>query len=303
MKIGFIGLGRMGANMVENLLDHKHIVVGYNRHPQPTKELSKKGMIPAYSLKEFITQLPTQKIIWLMIPAGKPVDDALKELIPLLKKDDIIIDGGNSYFKDSIRHAKEVKKKGLHFIDCGTSGGISGARHGACMMIGGDKKTFKRIEPLFKSMCVKNGYAYMGKSGAGHFAKMVHNAIEYGMMGAIAEGMETIKKSPFDIDLKEASKAYAHGSIIESRLMSWLNEAFQRKGYLESIHGEVPKGETEEEMEKLEKMTTMPLLHQARLMRVKTRKQASYSGKLIAAMRQQFGGHRVNINNRKVRNK
>jgi len=294
MRIGFIGLGRMGFSMVQNLLEHGHHVVGYNLHPQPTKKLAKKGLTPAFSLEEMIRKLSGKKIIWLMIPAGKPVDMVLKELAPLLKKGDIVIDGGNSYFKDSIRRGKELKKKGIGFLDCGTSGGISGARKGACMMIGGDQKVFKKVEILFKDMCVKNGYGYMGRSGAGHFVKMVHNGIEYGMMGAINEGMLAIEKysKTFGTELKEAAKVYAHGSIIESRLMSWLYDSFNRKDYLNLISCEVPKGETEEEMKKLEKLATMRVLHQARLMRANSRKQG-ICGKLIAAMRNQFGGHKV----------
>jgi 6-phosphogluconate dehydrogenase len=293
MKIGFIGLGRMGKNMVLHLLEKGHKVVAYNRSPGPIKEVAKKGAISAYSIKELIEKLPKQKIIWLMIPAGKPIDNIIKDLLPYLKKGDIIIDGGNSYFKDSIKRYNMLKKKGIHFIDCGTSGGIEGARYGACMMVGGDKSAFKKTEKLYKDMCVKNGYAYMGKSGAGHFVKMVHNAIEYGMMASIAEGMNAIKKYSkyFGTDLKEVAKVYSHGSIIEGRLIKWLYLGMNRK-YFKDIKGIVPKGETEEEMEKLEKLANMPMLHEARLMRVKTRKKPSFIGKLIAVMRNEFGGHK-----------
>ncbi|MFQ5532199.1 MAG: NAD(P)-binding domain-containing protein, partial [Candidatus Nanoarchaeia archaeon] len=197
MKIGFIGLGRMGENMVLNLLDHKHKVIGYNKSPGATKKLSKKkGFTGAYSLEEAVNKLKDQKtkVIWLMIPAGKPVTETIKKLIPLLKKGDIIIDGGNSFFRDSQRRGKMLKEKGIHFLDCGTSGGMEGARHGACMMIGGDKKVFKKVEVLFKDMCVKDGYGYMGTSGAGHFVKGIHNGIEYGMIGSIVEGMNAINK-------------------------------------------------------------------------------------------------------------
>jgi 6-phosphogluconate dehydrogenase len=294
MKIGFIGLGRMGKNMVLNLLSKKHGVVVYNRSPQPIKEMERQGAIGAYNIEEFIKKLPEQKIIWIMISAGKPVDIVISNLLPYLKRGDIIIDGGNSYYKDSIRRNNELKKKGIHLLDCGTSGGIKGARYGACMMIGGNKQVFKKIENIFKDMCVKDGYGYMGKSGAGHFVKMVHNGIEYGMMGAIAEGMEVIRKynSKFKTNLKDVSKVYAHGSIIAGRLMSWLWNAFQKKSYLESISCEVPKGETEDEMEKLEHLADMPILHQARLMRVRTRK-GEVCGRIIAALRNEFGGHKV----------
>lgn len=293
MNIGFIGLGRMGFNMVQNLLDHNHKIIATDLNTKAVKKISRKGAKGAGSLKEMVESLPSRKIVWLMIPAGKPVDDILRELVPMLKKGDAIIDGGNSYFKDSIRRSKELKRDGISFLDCGTSGGVSGARHGACMMIGGDKKVFKKMEVLFKDLCVKDGYGYMGRSGAGHFVKMVHNGIEYGMMGAIAEGVQAVKNSDFNSDIQKVVKVYAHGSIIESRLMSWLHDSFQKKGYLASISGEVPQGETEEEMKKLEKIADMKVLSEARKMREETRKRRSFAGKLIAAMRNQFGGHAV----------
>src|SRR3989344_6778573 len=270
MKLGFIGLGRMGLNMVFNLVDNKHQVVAYNRSPEPTKEAANYGAIPAYSLQELIDKLPSPKIVWIMIKSGPPVDDMIAQLVPLLQKGDIIIDGGNSYFENSKRRYAELKKKGIHFLDCGTSGGMEGARHGACMMIGGDREIFQKVEVLFKDMCVKDGYGYMGKAGAGHFAKMVHNGIEYGMMGAIAEGVQALKEAPFDMNLKEVVRVYAHGSIVESRLLGWLHKSFQTEGYLETISGEVPRGETEEKMKALESLAAMPILHQAIIMREET---------------------------------
>jgi len=295
MKIGFIGLGRMGYNMVLNLLDKKNKVVVYNRSPEKIDKISKKEAIPSYSIKELVSKLPKQKIIWLMVNAGKPVDDIIKRLVPHLKRGDIIIDGGNSFFKDSIKRCNSLKKKGIHYLDCGTSGGMEGARRGACMMIGGNKKIFKKVEKLFKDMCVKEGYGYMGKSGAGHYVKAVHNGIEYGMMGAIAEGMGAIKSQnkKFGTDLKDAIRVYAHGSIIESRLVSWLEKSYMEKGYLNAISNVVPKGETEEEMKKIKKMHPMLVLDQAIKQRANTRKKPIYEGKLIAAMRNQFGGHKV----------
>jgi 6-phosphogluconate dehydrogenase len=294
MKLGFIGLGRMGSNMVLNLAEKGHKIVALNRSPEPTRKLAKKKNITgAYSIEELISKLPKQKIVWLMIPSGKPVDDTIASLLTHLKKGDIIIDGGNSYFKDSQRRYKALKRKGINFLDCGTSGGIEGARNGACMMIGGDKGAFKKTEKLFKDMCVKDGYGYMGESGAGHFVKGMHNGIEYGMMGALAEGLSGIQKhnKEFKTDLKEVAKVYAHGSIISGRLASWLQQGVNRK-YYNKISGSVPKGETEEEMAKLEKMAPLKILHQARLMRVKTRRSPSLIGKLIAVMRNEFGGHK-----------
>jgi len=294
MKIGFVGLGRMGGNMVLNLLEHKHKVVAYNRHSAKLPKYVRKGAKGVTSYEELITNLPKSRIVWLMV-TSKAVDKVLKEIVPLLSRGDIVIDGGNSYFKDSIRRYKKLKRKGINFIDVGTSGGMEGARHGACMMIGGDRSAFKKTEKLYRDMCVKDGYGYMGKTGAGHFVKMVHNGIEYGMMGAIAEGMQAVlkHKKTFGTDLNTVAKVYANGSIIESRLMSWLLRSYNTKGYLSAISGEVPKGETEKEMENLEKLADMKVLHTARIMRVKTRKKKTYAGKLIAAMRNQFGGHKV----------
>lgn len=293
MKIGFIGLGRMGSALVANLIDHKHEVVVYNRHKEKADHLGKIGAIPGYSIEELISKLPSQKIIWLMITAGKPVDEILSKLLPHLKKGDIIIDGGNSFFKDSIRRYNQLRKKGVQFLDCGTSGGIDGARNGACMMVGGDKSAFLKVEPILKDISVKNGYSYLGKSGSGHFVKMVHNGIEYGMLGALAEGMQIINEFDKTIDLKEVAKVYANGSIIEGKLTKWLHEIYQNPELLK-IQGSVPKGETEEEMKKLEKIGNMKILKQSRLMRVKSRAKPSYSGKVISSIRNQFGGHKTN---------
>ena len=295
MKIGFVGLGRMGSAMVENLAEHRHSIVVYNRSSGPARKLArKKNIFASSSLEDMVSQLPARKIIWLMVTAGKPVDLILKNLIPLLKRGDIIIDGGNSFYKDSIRRHATLRKHGIYFFDCGTSGGIKGARNGACMMIGGDKKMFKVVEPLFRSMCVTNGYSYMGRNGGGHFVKMVHNGIEYGMMGAINEGFLALEKyeKSFGYNLRDVSKVYSNGSIIEGRLMNWLWASFRQERYLKSISCEVPVGETEMEMKKLEKLSRMKILREARLMRKRTRK-LGRCGRLIAAMRNQFGGHAV----------
>jgi len=294
MKLGMIGLGRMGLNMTYNLLEHGHNVVGYDHNQKNIDAAARKGAKKATGYEELTCQLKKPRIFWLMIPS-QYVDDALDELTPLLDRGDIIIDGGNSFYKDSQKRHAKLKKNGIHFVDVGTSGGVEGARHGACMMIGGDKAIFKKTEKLYRDMCVKNGYGYMGKPGSGHFVKMVHNGIEYGMMGAIAEGMQAIKKhtKTFGTDLEEVAKVYANGSIIESRLMGWLYDSYATKGYLEDISGTVPKGETEEEMKHLEKLASMKVLREARLMRANTRKKPSYAGKLLAALRNQFGGHKV----------
>lgn len=292
MKIGFVGLGRMGGNMVFNLMDKGHKIVVYNRTSEVTRKFVKKGAIGSYSFEEMVGKLSGQKVIWLMITA-RAVDENINNLLPYLNKGDILIDGGNSYYKDSIRRANNLKKKGVHYLDVGTSGGIDGARHGACMMIGGEKKIFKKVEKLFRDMCVKDGYGYMGSSGSGHFVKMVHNGIEYGMMSAIGEGVNAVKKhsKKFKTDLKEVTKVYSHGSIIEGRLMDWTRIGMNRN-YFKKISGKVPKGETEEEMKNLIKLANMPILKQSVNERKKTRKNGSFFGKLISVMRNEFGGHK-----------
>jgi 6-phosphogluconate dehydrogenase len=294
LKIGFIGLGRMGSNMVFNLLDHKYEVVVFNRTAEKMAEPVKAGAIPSSSISELVKLLPEKKVIWLMVNAGEALDQVISELTPLLKEGDIVIDGGNSYYKDSQERYKNLKKLGISFMDCGTSGGMGGARNGACLMIGGDKESFDYTKNIFQDLAIPDGFAYLGNSGSGHYVKMVHNGIEYGMMSALGEGFETIKNSDLNIDLKQVAKVYSHGSIVESKLMSWLAEAFNEDGYLDAISGEVPKGETEEEMKKLDASTDMPSLKSAIQVREQTRVTPSYAGKLISAMRNKFGGHKVN---------
>lgn len=295
-KIGFIGLGRMGENMVFNLLDHKKSVVVYNRTADKMTEVVKAGATPSSSISELVSLLPERKVVFLMVTASA-LDQVIAEVTPLLKAGDIIVDSGNSYYKDSQRRYAELKKVGISFVDCGTSGGMSGARHGACLMIGGDRESFEYLKEVFADLAMsEKAFAYLGSSGAGHYVKMVHNGIEYGMMSALGEGFEVIKNSNLNVDLKEVAKVYAHGSIIDSKLMSWLEESFNEAGYLEAISGSVPKGETEDEMKKLldEAQDKMPSLDNAVKVREQSRTTPSYAGKLISAMRNRFGGHKVN---------
>ena len=296
LKIGFIGLGRMGENMVLNLLDRGYKPTVYNRTQEKMVAVVKRGAIPSISISELVSKLPEKKVVWLMVNAGAVLDQVLDELTPLLNDGDIVIDGGNSYYKDSQKRYAKLKKLGISFMDCGTSGGMGGARNGACLMIGGDKESFDYTQNLFKDMALLDGFAYLGESGSGHYVKMVHNGIEYGMMSALGEGFETIKDSGLNIDLIEVAKVYSHGSIVESKLMSWLAEAFDEPGYLNAISGEVPKGETEEEMKKLliGAKGKMPSLGNAIQVREQSRLTPSYAGKLISAMRNKFGGHKVN---------
>ena len=199
MKIGFVGLGKMGFNMAQHLLECGHDLVLFDLSAVAVASLAEKGGLPAASLEELAGMLQSPRFIWLMVPAGDPVDTTLDTLIPLLQPGDIIIDGGNSHYTDSVKRAARLNDKGIHFLDAGTSGGLEGARQGACMMVGGDKHAYDLVEPLLKDMCVENGYGYMGRSGSGHFAKMVHNGVEYGMMQAIGEGFDLLDSSGYGI--------------------------------------------------------------------------------------------------------
>ncbi len=296
MKLGFIGLGRMGFNIALNLKDHKIDVVAYNRSPEPVKEIKKKGVKVAFSIKELMKKLPKQKIIWIMVTAGKSVDAVVKELLPYLNKGDIVIDGGNSFYEDSIRRQNYLKKKGIHFVDIGTSGGLSGARHGACLTIGGDKNIFKKIEPICKAVSAKNGYAYVGQAGAGHFVKMVHNGIEYALLQAYGEGFELLYKGPYkNLDLRKISTTWKNGSIIRSYLTELAEKAFAKDSKLSMVRGIIGGGETGEWTIKTAKefgvdAGTIKLALEARK---KSQKKPRFAGKVVAALRNEFGGHKI----------
>jgi len=242
---------------------------------------------------EMTAALGSHKTVWVMVPS-KYVDAVLEELLPHLNPGDTIIDGGNSFYQDSLRRHKTLKEKELKFLDVGTSGGMEGARHGASIMVGGLPEVFAPVEHIFAALATSDGYARVGDEGAGHFVKMIHNGIEYGMMGAIAEGMSVLHahETEFGIDLKEVLKPYEHESIITSKLITWLREAYE-EGQIDAIKGEVPQGETEFEMEHITTLGDVKVLEAALAQRKQTREQESYLGKLVAAMRNQFGGHKV----------
>lgn len=296
MKIGYIGLGKMGYAMVERLLEHDHEVVVYNRSPEPTDELATKGATAAYSLQEVVENIEGPRTIWLMIP-WKAVDSVLEELLPLLDEGDLVIDGGNSPYTETVRRAKEVTEKGIRFMDIGVSGGPGGARNGACMMIGGEKSDYEPLVPLFKDLNVPEGFGYMGGHGAGHYVKMVHNGIEYGMMQAIGEGFEVMKKAEeFDVDLLEVTKVYNHGSVIESSLVGWLQKAYEQDGQdLERISGEVSHtGEGQWTVEAAKRVDVpVPIIEGSLQFREDSQGDPSYTGQVVSALRNQFGGHDV----------
>ncbi len=292
-EIGFIGLGRMGLNMTTLLVEKGYRVVGYNQTEDPRAEAEKAGIEVVDSQAQLVQALVGPRVIWLMVPSGV-VDAVLDELVPQLSSGDTVIDGGNSFYQDSIRRHGALKEKDIHFLDCGTSGGMQGARNGASIMVGGNPEVFAIHEHIFAALAAKDGYALVGREGAGHFVKMVHNGIEYGMMGAIAEGMTVLHEQSdmFGIDLSAVLRPYEHESIISSKLVSWLREAYEQ-GQIDMIKGEVPHGETEFEMEHITTLGDVKVLEAALAQRKQTRAQPSYLGKLVAAMRNQFGGHKV----------
>ncbi|ERJ11803.1 6-phosphogluconate dehydrogenase protein [Haloplasma contractile SSD-17B] len=295
MQIGIIGLGRMGYNLALNMRDHDHDVVAYNRSSNKVDLAVEEGLKGAYSLEELVNQLEKPRVIWIMIPAGKPVDDTLDALIPLLDQEDIIIDGGNSKYKDTLRRYEILKKLGLNFVDVGTSGGIEGARNGACMMVGAHDEVFKTIESVIKDSCVEKGYLHTGRNGSGHYVKMIHNGVEYGMLQAIAEGFEILEKSQFDLDYKEVARVWNHGSVIRSWLMELMQNAFTKDPNLDEIKGVI--GSSGEGLwtveEALELQVPSAVIASSLFTRFRSQQQDTFSGKVVAALRNEFGGHKV----------
>ncbi len=295
MKLGYIGLGKMGANMVERFLEKGYEVVAYDRNEDAVKVAKNKGAQTADTLAVLIAALPLPRLVWIMVPYHA-VDAVLKELTPLLAMGDVVVDGGNSPYKESIRRAKELEAWGIDFLDVGVSGGPAGARNGACIMVGGKKDVFQKFETVFRDLSVPDGYGFMGRSGAGHFVKMVHNGIEYGMMQALAEGFSVMKASDFRLDLTKITDVYNHKSVIESRLVGWLQSAFAQYGEdLKDITGSAAQsGEGMWTVQAGKELgIPTPIIQAALDFRIQSLKNPSYTGKLISAMRNQFGGHEV----------
>ncbi|MBI2074284.1 MAG: decarboxylating 6-phosphogluconate dehydrogenase [Candidatus Levybacteria bacterium] len=295
-EIGMVGLGKMGANLARQLRSKGWKVFGFNRTSDVTKSLEPEGIIGTYSLEELANKLSKPRTIWLMT-SYQAVDEVLNELVPFLEKGDTIIDGGNSPYKDSIRRAKELDSKGINFLDVGVSGGPDGALNGACIMVGGKKELYEAYEPLFRDLSVKDGYGYMGNAGAGHFVKMVHNGIEYGMMQSIGEGFEVLKKSPFFLNLYSVADLYNHSSVIASRLVGWLKEAYVKFGDNldtdECCSGKVSQsGEGQWTIETAKELEVpVEIIEGAVEFRKKSQEKPSYTGQVISALRHQFGGH------------
>lgn len=295
MDIAIIGLGRMGGNMVRRLLRDGHRVVAHNRSRGPIDELASEGAIAAYELEDVIKELKAPRAIWLMVPAGQPVDDQIAALLPMLDKGDIIIDGGNSRYTDTIARHDRLKEQGIHFVDAGTSGGVWGLEVGYCMMVGGPDEAVKVVEPAFKSLAPEGGYMHIGPSGSGHFVKMIHNGIEYGMMQAYAEGFEILEKSRYDIDLRAVADLWMHGSVVRSWLLELAERAFAEDPHLETIKGYVnDSGEGRWTVfESIDLDVAAPTIYMALAMRFLSRQDDTFANKVLAALRNQFGGHAV----------
>lgn len=296
MKIKIIGLGKMGLNLVTNLVNHEHEVICFDINEEARNQAMEIGATATSSLEELLQKEKTaNSVYWLMLPSGKITEDMIKICRDNLEANDILIDGGNSKFADSIHHYHFLKEKEIHFLDVGTSGGMSGARDGACMMVGGDKVIFDSIEELFKDLCVANGYLYCGEAGSGHYLKMVHNGIEYGMMQAIGEGFNLLHHSRYDYDLEQVARVFNNGSVVRSWLMELTENALRENPTMDGISGQVPSsGEgkwTVEEM--LELGQSAPVITQSLLTRYASMDTEKYGEKVIASLRNQFGGHAI----------
>lgn len=296
MHIGIIGLGRMGLNMARRLHLSGHTVIVYNKTPEKIKTAQGEGIKGAYSIKELCGALPKPKTVWLMIPAGRPVDDMLGSVKGYLSEGDTVVDGGNSFYKDAVRRHKELKELKIDFLDAGVSGGIWGLKNGYCIMAGGQREAFDRLTPILKSLAAENAYLFCGAPGAGHFVKMAHNAIEYGMMEAYAEGFELLKTSEYGgVDMAEVSALWMRGSVVRSWLLELLEGALRKDKGLSSISGYVEdSGEGRwSVMDAVERGVNMPVITASLFRRFRSRQDESFGEKILAAMRAEFGGHAV----------
>ncbi|MGE7852357.1 phosphogluconate dehydrogenase (NAD(+)-dependent, decarboxylating) [Bacillus paramycoides] len=294
MQVGLIGLGKMGLNLGKNLIDHKHQVAAFDLNTSAVEEMKEYGATGVSSLNELVQSLESPRILWVMVPHAV-VDSVINEVTPLLSKGDILIEAGNSHYKESIRRYEQLKTEGIHFMDAGTSGGMEGARNGACYMIGGDQEAWEIVEPIFRDTAVENGYLYAGEAGSGHFLKMVHNGIEYGMMAAIGEGFEILEKSEFDYDYEKVSRVWNNGSVIRSWLMELTENAFSKDAKLDEIKGVMhSSGEGKWTVETaLDLQAATPVIAMSLLMRYRSLDNDTFTGKVVAALRNEFGGHAV----------
>ncbi|MBI1845454.1 MAG: decarboxylating 6-phosphogluconate dehydrogenase [Candidatus Rokubacteria bacterium] len=295
MEIGFVGLGRMGMNMVTRLARGGHRVVAFDRDRDRVKESVAVGATGASSLEDVVARLSRPRAVWVMVPAGAPTEETIEALAPLLDQDDTIVDGGNSYFKDDARRAQALAGRGIHYIDAGTSGGIWGLKVGYCLMVGGERRIFERLEPIFTTLAPADGYAYMGGSGAGHYVKMIHNGIEYGMMQAYAEGFELMHRSPYGLDLHAIARLWNRGSVVRSWLLELAESALEKDASLAAIKGYVEdSGEGRWTiLDAIEKDVPLPVITASLYTRFRSRQSDSFADRMLAALRNAFGGHAV----------
>jgi len=296
MRIGFIGLGRMGANMVRRLLRDGHEVVAYNRTAEKTREIAGEGADPAFSIAELVGKLQAPRTVWVMVPAGDATEAQIEELLEHLDPGDTIIDGGNTNFHDDVRRHAALRERGIQYVDAGTSGGIWGLANGFCLMVGGEPEAVKAIEPIFLSLAPQDGYLHVGGPGAGHYVKMVHNGIEYGLMQAYAEGFEIMHASDYDIDLAGVAELWMQGSVVRSWLLELAGRAFRANGQdLDKLKGYVSdSGEGRWTVqEAIDRDVPAPVITLSLLTRLRSRQEDSYGGKVLAALRNEFGGHEV----------
>jgi 6-phosphogluconate dehydrogenase len=296
MQIGFIGLGRMGGNMVRRLLRDGHEVVAYNRSPEKTREIATEGAVAAFSLEELVQKLEKPRAVWVMVPAGDATEAQIRDLTALLEPGDTIIDGGNTNFHDDVRRHAELAGAGLNYVDAGTSGGIWGLQNGYCLMVGGEPAAVTPLEPIFRSLAPEDGYLHAGGPGAGHYVKMIHNGIEYGLMQAYAEGFEILHASEYELDLAKIADLWMHGSVVRSWLLELLGRAYGGQGQdLEHLKGWVAdSGEGRWTVqEAIDRDVPAPVITIALQTRFRSRQDDSYGAKVLAALRNEFGGHAV----------
>jgi 6-phosphogluconate dehydrogenase len=295
VKIGFIGLGRMGANMVRRLLRDGHEIVAFNRTAEKTREIAGEGAEAAFSLEELVSKLQKPRAVWIMVPAGDATEAQIADLMALLEPGDTIVDGGNTNFHDDQRRYPELKAKGVNYVDAGVSGGIWGLANGFCLMVGGDPAPVQRLEPIFRSLAPQDGYLHVGGPGAGHYVKMVHNGIEYGMMQAYAEGFEILHASDYKLDLHGISHIWNHGSVVRSWLLELAERAFENDQDLAHLKGWVAdSGEGRWTVqEAIDRDVPAPVITLSLIMRLRSRQDDSYGAKVLAALRNEFGGHAV----------
>jgi 6-phosphogluconate dehydrogenase len=295
MQIAIVGLGKMGGNMVKRLLGGGHEVVAFDRDPAAVERLVKEGAKGASSLEDAVSKLNGPRAVWVMVPAGGPTESTIQALSKILSPNDIVIDGGNSNFKDSQRHAKELAEKKLRFLDAGTSGGIWGLEVGYCLMVGGDKSAYEHILPALTTLAPKDGLGYFGEAGAGHYVKMVHNGIEYAMMQAYAEGFELLKECPYKFDLRNVTKVWRNGSVVRSWLLDLADRAFNKDpelGELKAFVNDSGEGRWTVD-ECVANAVSAPTIALSLFARFASRKENAFGLRVLAALRNEFGGHAV----------